>query len=389
MNVSLKKYKVSSVIRKLFIFLALAGALTFIIGLTQNPERAWANFLIGYFYFLSLSLGGLFFAALQHITGSYWSVTVRRISEVFIAYLPISLALFLVLLFGLPTLFEWTHHEAMIADVNLAKKMAYLNTPFFIVRHLALYAAALLLGGKIVKNSIRQDEEPNPALTLQNIRLSASFIILFAITYTLASIDLMMSLSPHWFSTIFGVYCWAGLIYSTLAAITIIAILLRKKGALGNYVTEDHFHDLGKLMFAFLVFWGYVAFSQYMLIWYANLPEETFYFIAREGNYKSVSLSLMLGKFVIPFFLLITRPAKRRLNWLLFVAVWFMAAEALDVYWMVMPTFFDQPVFGWTEVGIFLGFFGLFSMAVSAFLARVSPVAINDPWMHDALHHHQ
>jgi len=247
-----------------------------------------------------------------------------------------------------------------------------------------------LLGGKIVKNSFQQDEKPNPALSLQNVTLSAPFIMLFAITYTLASIDLMMSLSPRWFSTIFGVYCWGGLFYQALAGITITAICLRKKEAVGDYITDDHLHDLGKLMFAFLVFWGYVAFSQYMLIWYGNLPEETFYFIARNGAYKPVSLALMLGKFVIPFFLLIIRPAKRNANWLLFVALWFVVAQALDIYWMVMPTFFaEKPVFGLMEIFIFLGFFALFALSVVTLLKRVYPVAINDPWINDALHHRQ
>lgn len=387
---NLKRFQGSPFIRKFLGFLVVIGIGSFVWGLNQNAPCAWAHFLINYFYWLSIALFGLFFAALQHITGSHWSVTIRRVSESFIAYLPVSLVLFIVLLFGLHNLYEWTHPHVMETDPILKLKTGYLNTPFFIVRHAALYILCLVLGGKLVKNSLRQDKENNAHLTVVNTRLSAPFILLFAMLYTLASVDLMMSLDPHWFSTIFGVYCWAGLMYSGLAMLALWVIFLRKKGILTDWVSDHHLHDIGKLMFAFLVFWGYIAFSQYMLIWYANLPEETPYFILRtQGPWQTVSLALMLGKFVIPFFLMVSRPAKRNLAWLAFCALWFLAAQWLDVYWMVIPAFFEKPVFGITDVGIFLGFGGLFLLSVGTFLKKVNAVAINDPRIKEALHHHQ
>lgn len=384
------KFKMSGSAQGFFGVLAIIGLICFLIGLKVDSTRAWANFLTDFFYWFSIALAGIFFSALQYLSAAKWSVTVRRISESFTAFLPVALVLFLVLLFGLHTLYEWTHHHVVETDHLLSQKTAYLNTPFFIIRGLFVFALCFILGRKIIKNSLKQDEDGNPKHTVTNTKLSAPFIILFAIGYSLLSIDLMMSLSPHWFSTIFGVYCWAGLFYSGLAMLAIWVVVLRKKGIINSYVTEDHLHDIGKLMFAFLVFWGYIGFSQYMLIWYANLPEETFYFITRlEGGWKGVSVALVLVKFVIPLFLLICRPAKRKENWLLFVAFWFLAAQWLDVYWMVFPTFFETPVFGWMEVGIFLGFGGLFCLSVGQCLKRVHPVAYRDPWVQDCLHHHQ
>lgn len=390
MNMNLKKFSWSRKETYFFAGLCGLGLFTFVIGLLTDHQRVWANYLLGYFFWLCISLAGVFFAALQYITGSMWSVTVRRVAEAFIGYLPVAILLFIVLLFGIHELYEWTHADVVESDPLLSQKKIYLNIPFFVGRSFFLFLLTGGLGGWIFKNSLKQDTAGGALFIKKNVRISAIFILLFAWAFSFVAIDLMMSLSPHWFSTIFGVYCWAGLIYSGLSMITIWAIILRKKGVLKGWVTDDHLHDLGKLMFAFLVFWAYIAFSQYMLIWYANLPEETFYLITRtQGSWKPVSLALMLVKFGIPFFLLVSRPAKRNENWLLFVAIWFLVAQWIDIYWMVFPTFFKVPVFGWMEVGMTAGFVGLFFLSVGWCLSRVNVVAIKDPRVEEALHHHQ
>lgn len=390
MNTPPKHFSWSSRENLIFAVMAVVGAICFVVGLIQNPDRAWAAYLVGYFFWLCIGLSGVFFAALQHITGSMWSTTIRRVAESFIAFLPVAVVLFIILLFGLHHLYIWTHADIAASDPIITQKAAYLNVPFFIIRGVILFALCLGVGGWMVKNSLKQDQSGDAGLTLKNVRISAPFLLIFAWSFSFVAFDLMMSLSPHWFSTIFGVYCWAGLFYSGLAMITVWVILMRKRGILGGYVTEDHLHDLGKLMFAFLVFWTYIGFSQFMLIWYANLPEETFYMIKRvHGAWEPVSIALMLGKFGIPFFLIVSRKAKRNENWLLFMAVWFLAAQWLDVYWMVYPTFFDAPIFGWMEVGVFAGFAGLFFLSVGYFLSKIPPVALKDPRLNEALHHHQ
>ncbi|MBL7686331.1 MAG: molybdopterin oxidoreductase [Deltaproteobacteria bacterium] len=385
-----KKYEWSSKAKSISLLLAALGVATFIFTLKSDPQRAWANFLTDYFFWLCIGLSGVFFTALQHITGAYWSVTVRRISESFISYLPVAAVLFVVLLFGIHHLYEWTHTDVVAHDEILKSKAGYLNPTFFMIRQFGLLAFVLILGGWMVKNSLRQDSNGNVKLTELNTKISAPFLLFFAWLFTFGAFDLMMSLAPHWFSTIFGIYCWSGLFYSGLATITMITIHLRKKGILSDFVTEHHLHDLGKLMFAFTVFWGYIAFSQYMLIWYANLPEETPYMITRTmGAWKSISIALAVGKFVIPFFLLIGKWAKKWQNYLYALTFWFLAAQWLDIYWMVFPTFYKTPIFGLTEVLMFFGFAGIFFFCVGNFLSKVTVVPIKDPRIEECLAHHQ
>lgn len=387
-EISTKKFELSAKASSIFAFMVLIGIVSFIAGLKVDSERAWASYLVGYFVWLCVGLSGVFFTALQHITASRWSATVRRIAEAFIAYIPMALVLFLILLLGADHLFEWIHgiHE----DPHLALKAPYLNKPMFIVRGLLLFAWVLGMGGWMVKNSLKQDETHDAHLTMKNRKIAAPFIAIFAWLFTFTSIDLMMSLSPHWFSTIFGVYCFAGLFCSGLAMLALWAIQIQKSGVVGDAINQDHIHDIGKLMFAFTVFWAYVAFSQFMLIWYGNLPEETFYFLARlTPSWKPISIALVILKFVFPLFALIGRPAKRNTCFLTFMGVWFLLVQWLDIYWLVYPTFEKTPVFGWIEVGVFAGFAGLFFLSVGWFLKRVNPVAVGDPFLQDALHHHQ
>ncbi len=389
-----KKFTGFGKVQGLWPVLVVVGLVTGVLSYKNGElgaQRFWANFLLEYFFWFSIAMGGIFFATLQHLTGSYWSVTLRRIPEVFSSYLPVSFVLFFILLLGLPHLYEWTHPDVVAADALLTTKSAYLNTPFMIVRHLALYATLFILGGWMVRNSIRQDQNRDARLTQLNVKIAAPFMLLFGWLFTFVSFDLIMSLSPHWFSTIFGIYCWAGLFYSTLAMITLWVVILKRQGVLAGFVTEDHLHDMGKLMFAFLVFWGYIAFSQFVLIWYANQPEETVYYMNRMGQgWMCVSLILVFGKFVIPFFILISRGAKRKEGILIFMAIWFLLAQWFDLYWMIFPNFFrNGPVFGWVEVGMACGFLGLFFMTVGRSLRKVSPVAIGDPRLDQSLHHHQ
>ncbi|OGQ07622.1 MAG: hypothetical protein A3G32_02755 [Deltaproteobacteria bacterium RIFCSPLOWO2_12_FULL_40_28] len=391
MTLQTKKFDWSTKEKGIFLVLTGIGIITFVVSLFYTHERAWAAYLVGYYFWLCVALGGIFFSVLQFIAGASWSVTVRRVAESFLGYIPVAVVLFGVLLFGVHTLFEWTHHHVVAADPLLTAKTPYLNVPFFIIRSLALFVLVFFLGGRVIKNSIAQDENGDVAYTFKNRKLAPVFILAFAWMFSFVSIDLMQSLSPHWFSTIFGVYCFSGLLTSSLAMITLLVIWLRKKGVLDTYVSSDHLHDLGKLMFAFMVFWAYIAISQFLLIWYGNLPEETFYYLDRfKGGWSGVSLALILFKFVIPFFLLVARPFKRSEGWLVFMVLWFMAAQWLDIYWLVYPTFFKEgPVFGLPEIGIFLGFAGLFFLSAGYFLSRINPVAIKDPLLHEALHHHQ
>lgn len=390
MEIAAKKFVAPAGMKSVLIAALGIGVAAFVIGLRFQPERAWANFLLEYYFWLCIALAGIFFVALQYITGSMWSVPLRRIAECFVAYLPAALVLFPLLLRGTPILYEWTHHETIAADPILSLKTAYLNKTFFVVRNVFLLVISLGVGGWMMFNSVKQDRSGDPRFTKLNVRLAAPFILVFAWAFSFVSIDLMMSLAPHWYSTIFGVYCWADLFVSGVATLTLVVVGLKRLGYLQDIVNENHLHDLGKLLFAFLVFWGYIGFSQFMLIWYANLPEETLYFMQRlTPGWKTITLALIPVKFVIPFFLLVSRTAKRNAKLLTVGAVWLLAAQWFDIYWLVFPTFFSTPHFGWLEIGMLLGFTALFLLCVTHLMSRVSLVAIKDPYFHEGVHHHQ
>jgi len=372
--------------------LAVIGSILTVTALLKQPARAWPNFLVNYFYFLALSLFGAFFVALQHITNAYWSVTVRRFAEGLMSYLPVALVLGVVLMFGTHHLYEWTHTEVVANDHLLHLKAPYLNMKFFVVRMILFFVIWIGLGLKMRKNSLAQDVDGDHKHTLANVRTAAVFLPLFGISFSVASFDLLMSLEPHWFSTIYGIYCFAGLVFSGFSLLAILVIYGRRQGVLTDQmVNENHIHDIGKMMFAFTVFWAYIMFSQLMLQWYANLPEETVYYIRRfNGSWWPYFWTLLIVHFAIPFFSLLPRGVKRNEKVLFGMAVFMLLAQWMDVYFLVMPVFFkDGPVFGWIELGTFAAFAGVFGLSVIRFLERVPAVPVKDPRLSQCLGHAQ
>jgi hypothetical protein len=254
----------------------------------------------------------------------------------------------------------------------------------------AFFGLWLYFGKKIIGMSLQQDESGDVNLTHKMLPYSVIFLLTFALSYSLFSVDSLMSLEPHWFSTIFGVYTFAGLFQSTIATVILITVYLMKKGKLEGLVDENHLHDLGKFLFAFTVFWAYIAFSQYMLIWYANLPEETLFFMPRQtGSWVYVSVALILFKFILPFLALLPQWAKRSPNHLVAVSLLVLIMQYVDLYWLVYPNYnHDQVVFGLREIFIFLGFAGAFLYTTSQFLSKNALVPYRDPRIEESKHHH-
>lgn len=374
--------------------LIFIGFGTFVVALIYNQTRALHAFLLAFFYFTSISLGGIFFAATQYVSKAGWSVNIRRFAEALSSFLPVAFGLAIIFILALNlgdgSLYKWLDPAQVSADALLQHKSAYLNNSFFIIRLLVFFSAWWWLAKKIVSNSLMQDKDGDEKHTVKNVSLSIVFIAVFTLSYSLFSVDTLMSLEPHWFSTIFGVYMFGGLFQSTLAVMILLIVYLMKKGLLKGFVDENHLHDLGKFLFAFTIFWAYIAFSQYMLIWYANLPEETIFFEPRSHTpWLWVSLSLILFKFIVPFFALLPRWAKRSPAHLSAVSILILIMQFVDLYWLIYPNLSETKlIFGFFEVGIFAGVLGAFVLMITQFFKKNALIPYKDPRIEESLGHH-
>lgn len=353
------------------------------IGWYVDAARFYHAWLTAFLFWLSLGLAGLFFTMLHYLTAARWSVVLRRISEGVMLQLPWMILAFVPILPGMNDLFPWSHVDAVAADPLLQWKSGYLNVEFFIVRAVVFFVVWAMLALLLGKKSLKQDTQPDIDHVKGLRKVSAVGMLLFAVTVTYAAFDWLMSLQPHWYSTIFGVYFFGGCFLGGLALITVLCLFLRKNGLLKESVTVEHYHDLGKLMFAFTIFWAYIGFSQYLLIWYGNIPEETFWFRSRwEGGWKPLSLVLLFGHFVIPFVVLLFQGVKRRFTLIGLVAVWLLLMHWVDLYWVVYPTYSESAVaVGWIEIAPVIGLGGVFFALFWRSLSARPLLPVGDPWL--------
>lgn len=389
MNAKPGQLIVSTRMKTFYSICMFVGLITFVIGLNTSKERIWMSYLVSLFFFVSLALGGLFFTAVQHVTGAGWSVNVRRLFESMVSFLPYGFALSLGLLFGGHHIYEWFDTAKMQADPILVKKIGYLNVTFFAIRLILFFGLWMLFWSKIICPSLKQDETGDESLTHKMVPWSVAFLVVFALSYSLFSVDTLMSLEPHWYSTMYGVYTFAGLFQASLAFIILQALWLRSKGLVTNFIKLDHMHDLGKFLKGFTIFMAYIGFSQFMLIWYANIPEETEFFINRShGYWMVISLALLVFKFIVPFLALLPKWAKRSPAHLAWISLLILAMEYIDIYWLVYPNLSDaSPKFNFLELGVFMGFLGIFAFAVTRFLSRYSLIPMKDPRRHESMAH--
>lgn len=389
MKLDAKKLELNASTNSLVYALMGVGILTFVVGLLTNADRAWFAFLLNHTLFMGLGIGAFFFLIIHYLSFAGWNVAVRRVTESFATYLMFAFAFNVILLFGLAHIYPWMDHEMMAQSHVLHGKMGYFATPFYVIRTLVFFAATVFFAMKMVCNSTKQDTEGGVDLLNRQKPLAAMGLVLFAPLFTVFSVDLLKSLDPKWFSTMFGVYVFIGFVQATAATMILVVRRLQKAGYL-TAVTLDHYHDMGKYMFGFTIFWAYIAVSQYLLIWYANLPEETtFYLVRQVPGWVWITLSLPLLRFILPFLLLLPRAAKRNPAYLEKVALIVVFGEWIDLNYLIMPTF--SPLgftFSWMDIGMFLGFLGFFCFAIRRFLSRNNTVPTQDPFLHETLHHH-
>jgi hypothetical protein len=363
-----------------------------------HAERTFANLLLMAYYFTCVCAAGTFFIALQFVSQSGWSAGLLRIPQAFAKVLPIaSIILIIVCAAGLQSHNLYHHwNEEGLSDPNspnydalIAGKSAFLNVPFFLTRLVVFLGVYSIFAMVLTKLSNREDLEGGLKNYRKSITYSAIFLVIFGFTTPIWAFDTIMSLEAHWFSTMFGWYNFAAMWVSGMAAVTLTVILLKRNGYI-SWINESHLHDLGKFMFAFSIFWTYVWFSQFLLIYYANIPEETVYFYKRwEPEYMPWFWLNIVINFLSPLLILMSRGAKRKENTLIFVAILLLCGHWLDYYMMIMPgTVAEHRGFGVIEVGTAVCFVGLFSFLMLTMLSKKPLAPANHPFLEESVNHH-
>lgn len=377
--------KAGAAVAALGLLLALAG----IVIEGGNAVRLAHGYLVAYLFTVSLLLGSLLYVLFQHLTGAGWGTSIRRVPEILSGLLPLWCLLGLPILFFLPFLYPWA--DAASAGGEATGFRAAVMSPLaFAVRMIVYFACWAFLGFHYLRRSVRQDETGDPSVTLSLQRLSPAATIIWAITVTMFSFDVFMSLDAIWYSTLFGVYFFSGAMVGALALIILLVRFLEKGGALRDgVVTLHHYHDLGKYLFAFNLFWAYIAFSQYMLIWYANIPEETAWYALRlSGGWGWIGWVLLFGHFVIPFLGLMSRHVKRRPGLLAFWAGWLLVMHLIDTWWLVIPPLSPgQLSLSLIDAGFVVLLSGLLPAAFAHVARNISLVATGDPRLPEGLAH--
>lgn len=373
--------------RQALVVVAALGAAAWVVGLFLEPLRGWVSLLVAAVFVLTIPLGALLFVALQHVSGARWSVPVRRVAEAIGTTLPAGAAMLLTVGLGVHTLYHWTHADG--TDVVLASKAWWLNLPFFLARTPVYLAIWGFFAWRLWQESVDQDRTGSVVHTQRNVRWSVLYLLTFAITFSAASFDWIMSLDPHWATTMFAVYQFSGAFVSALATLVVTVIVLRRSGPLSKIVGPGHLQDLGRLLFGFSCFWAYLWFCQLMLIWYANMPEETIWYDRQwTGGWALISGIVPALIWVIPFFALMRREAKRSERVLLHVAACILVGRLLDVGLNAF-TALDLPLsVGPAEVGATLLGVSLFLLALGWRLSSAPLVPRADPYLESGKHHH-
>ncbi len=365
-------------------------------------HRIWVNLWINNIYVLGIALTGVLFLALQYASQAGWSAYIKRIPEAFGGWIYVAFGLTLII-FGLGNyagpshfhIFHWLDSSLYVEggenyDAIIAGKQGYLNLPFFLGRLVAYFVLWIMMFRFIRNESLKEDVNGGDEHWRKLRVYSTVFIIIFAITSSTAAWDWVLSIDTHWFSTMFGWYVFASWFVAAIAAITLILIWLREQGYFMQ-LNSDHLHDLGKYLFAFSIFWTYIWFSQYLLIYYANIPEEAVYFVERvnSAQYAWVFYVNILLNFIFPFFVLMTRDSKRHTIFLKISCIFILIGHWFDFYLMITPgTLSDNGGFGFIEIGTAAIFAVGFIFVVFRSLAKVPLVARNHPMLEESLHHH-
>ena len=354
-----------------------------------GADRFYQAYLVAYTFWMGIVLGSLALLMVQHLTGGAWGVVLRRPFEAAVRTLPYMAVLFLPIAFGMHSLYEWSLPEAA-NDPVISDKALYLNTPFFLARQVFYFAVWSGMGTLLTKWSAEHDRTGDPALLGKISFVSGAGILVYALTVTFAMVDWTMSVNPHWFSTIWGMLYIGGQGLSAFAFGITVVIMLSQAAPLNKVITEHHLHDLAKLLFAFLMLWAYLSFSQFLIIWSANLPEEIPHYLTRwDHGWQWVSVFIIVLHFIVPYSLLLSRDLKRNPGKLRLIAVWIICARLVDYYWHVAPEFHQEGLsISLLDVALPLALGGIFITLFVSQLRGRALLPLNDPGLEKALTHH-
>ncbi|MCC6722460.1 MAG: quinol:cytochrome C oxidoreductase [Bacteroidia bacterium] len=352
--------------------------------------RFWANLLLNSYYFLLFGIGGLFFVALNYIANAGWATLIKRIAEAMSAYIPIGLVLLMIaLVFGGSEIYHWVHYEHLHLsegmegyDEILAGKSGFLNTKFLYFGVPAILLIWYTVRMILRRLSLREDEEGGLTFFNKSIRISAGFMVFFLFSFSVFAWIVMMSIDAHWYSTIYSVYNWGIMFVTSITVIAFITMYLKSKGYM-ELVSPEIFHDLGKFMFAFCIFWAYVWTAQFLLIWYANIHEEVVYYNVRlHGYFRPLFFINLFINFFIPFLILMTKNAKRNPKTLLIAGTCILVGHWLDLFVMIMPgTMGESSGIGLLEIGMPIAFAGLFIYVVKYSLSKANLYPEKHPYV--------
>ena len=388
-----KKFEFPASLRNISFVLIAVGLAAFAYGFFTSPERTWASFLMENALFLGFTIGSAFFLAIQYITQSGWSAQFKRIPEAISMYLPVAALLsLLVVAFGTHSIYHWTHADHVAHDHLLQHKQPFLNWGFFSIRYVVYFALWILLTQMLRKWSLREDIEGGLEYFRKSEFYSRILIFVLAFTFSLWAVDWLMSIDAHWFSTIYAGKNFISAFQHGIALIVFIVILLRRAGYFPQANTI-HLHDYSRYIFALTIAYGYFWFSQFFLIWFANIPEETYYYVERVNNWHPLMLLVLAFNFVLPFIILLWNRIAKTENGLLVAAVVLFVGYWLDMYEQVMPGIAtinpDKGVgsIGIIEIGGFLGFLGLFIFVVARAMSRANIMPVQHPYLEESLQH--
>lgn len=365
------------------------GLVLCIVGAFLNPAQFFQSYLFAYVFWVGVALGGLAIVMVYHLTGGGWGLVIRRVLETGGLMIVLMAALFVPLLFGLEELYLWARPEAVATDELLQHKQLYLNVPFWVLRSAVYFAVWIGLAFLLNRWSREQDRTDEPALANRMRRFSAFGLLVYGLTVTFASIDWIMSLEPHWYSTVFGMLIGAGQVLAALALATLVLLFLLDREPLADVVTDRHLNDLGSLLLAAVVLWVYLVFVQFFIIWAGNIPEEVSWYVHRlETSWGWVGQFLVLFHFALPFLVLMSRQVKQRPQYLAVVAGTIVFAHLVDTFWLVAPTFHEEGFhLHWLDVAAPVAIGGLWIAAFVWQLKERPLLPVHDPELQEVHAH--